>query len=90
MKKHDGYYQNEILVCAEKIFDYAKAIGVTPDSVRVTAYPDWTSSINIVIVDDYGMMTAWTSIVPKKDIASILSTGFMRCDMLLAQISTKH
>jgi len=87
--KHEGHYHSDLQVIAEKIYEYALAIGHKTPEVLLNEYVKDQMTITVIVSDSYERKLRGVSYASTA-LDEILIAGLMRCDMLMGEFFTKH
>ena len=90
---HEGHYDNEALVIAQKITTYAQLIGLNVNWVQISEHPGNVVAIRICILDPDERNIEIEDFVANgldDSIATVLKTGCDRAEMILGSFSTRN
>ena len=90
---HEGHYDNEALVIAQKITAYAQLIGLNVDWVQISEHPDNVVAIRICVLDPDERNIEIEDFVENgldDSIATALKAGCDRAEMILGSFSTRN
>ena len=90
---HEGHYDNEALVIAQKITAYAQLIGLNVDWVQISEHPDNVVAIRICVLDPDERNVETVDYVANglnESIATALKAGCDRAEMILGSFSTRN
>ena len=86
---HEGHYDNEALVIAQKITAYAQLIGLNVNLVQISEHPNDKVAVRLCVLDPDERNVETVDYV-LNDLVTVMKAAYDRAEMMLGQFSTKH
>ena len=86
---HEGHYDNEALVIAQKITAYAQLIGLNVDWVQISEHPNDKVAVRLCVLDPDERNVETVDYVAN-NLATVLKAACDRAEMILGSFGTRH